>query len=123
MHFLRIIGRVARSQGCGGAATAVDPALIWFPDRSWVARITAYRAVAFLPDICSNEHINDPHLIPPSVAECLTEIERSVQRFRSSYSLGTDPERLLTDEIITMRVELIRLWSEISSGKHLHMGR
>lgn len=67
--------------------------------------------------------MNDPHLIPPSVAECLTEIERSVQRFRSSYSLGTDPERLLTDEIITMRVELIRLWSEISSGKHLHMGR
>ncbi len=67
--------------------------------------------------------MHDSHLIPPSVAECLTEIECSVQRFRSSYSLGTDPERLLTDEIITMRVELIRLWSEISSGKHLHVRR
>jgi hypothetical protein len=65
--------------------------------------------------------MQDPNLIPPSVAECLTQIEHSVQRFRSSYSLGTDPERLLTDEIITMRVELIRLWSEISSGKNLHV--
>jgi hypothetical protein len=61
--------------------------------------------------------MNDSDVIPPSVAGCLAEIERSVQRFRSSYNLGTDPERLLTDEIITMRVELIRLWSEISSGK------
>ena len=65
--------------------------------------------------------MQDPYLIPPPVAECLTEIERSVQRFRCSYSLGTDPERLLTDEIITMRVELIRLWSEISSGKNMHV--
>jgi hypothetical protein len=61
--------------------------------------------------------MNDSDLIPPSVAGSLAEIERSVQRFRSCYSLGADPERLLTDEIITMRVELIRLWSEISSEK------
>jgi hypothetical protein len=61
--------------------------------------------------------MNDPDLIPPSVAGCLAEIERSVQRLRSCYHLGVDPERLLTDEIITMRVELIRLWSEISSEK------
>ena len=59
--------------------------------------------------------MHNHHLIPPSVAECLAEIERSVQRFRSSYNAGVDPERLLTDEIITMRVELIRLWSEVSS--------
>ena len=59
--------------------------------------------------------MHNHHLIPPSVAECLAEIERSVQRFRSSYNTGVDPERLLTDEIITMRVELIRLWSEVSS--------
>jgi hypothetical protein len=61
--------------------------------------------------------MNDSGVIPPSVAGCLAEIERSVQRFRSCYSLGADPERMLTDEIITMRVELIRLWSEISSDK------
>ena len=61
----------------------------------------------------------NPPLIPPSVAECLAEIERSIQRFRSSYNSGVDPERLLTDEIITMRVELIRLWSEISSHKNV----
>jgi hypothetical protein len=67
--------------------------------------------------------MNDPHLIPPSVAECLAEIERSIQRFRSSYSLGMDPERLLTDEIITMRVELIRLWSEICSNRDIHVRR
>lgn len=63
------------------------------------------------------------HLIRPSVAECLAEIERSVQRFRRSYSLGMDPERLLTDEIITMRVELIRLWSEISPDRSAHVRR
>jgi hypothetical protein len=67
--------------------------------------------------------MNDSDIIPPSVAGCLAEIERSVQRLRSSYSLGTDPERLLTDEIITMRVELIRLWSEISSAKRMHTDR
>jgi hypothetical protein len=61
--------------------------------------------------------MNDSGVIPPSVAGCLAEIERSVQRLRSCYSLGADPERMLTDEIITMRVELIRLWSEISSDK------
>jgi hypothetical protein len=61
--------------------------------------------------------MNDSDVIPPSVAGSLAEIERSVQRFRSCYSLGADPERLLTDEIITMRVELIRLWSEISAEK------
>jgi hypothetical protein len=61
--------------------------------------------------------MNDSDVIPPSVAGSLAEIERSVQRFRSCYSLGADPEQLLTDEIITMRVELIRLWSEIRSEK------
>jgi hypothetical protein len=68
--------------------------------------------------MCSYEHMNDADVIPSSVAGSLAEIERSVQRFRSCYSLGADPERLLTDEIITMRVELIRLWSEISSDKN-----
>jgi hypothetical protein len=58
-------------------------------------------------------------VIPSSVAGSLAEIERSVQRFRSCYSLGTDPERMLADEIITMRVELIRLWSEISVEKKM----
>jgi hypothetical protein len=62
--------------------------------------------------------MHDADLIPPSVAGSLAEIERSVQRLRSCYSLGADPERLLTDEVITMRVELIRLWSEISSDKN-----
>jgi hypothetical protein len=62
--------------------------------------------------------MHDLDLIPPSVAECLAEIERSIQRFRSSYYAGVDQERLLTDEIITMRVELIRLWSEISCCKN-----
>ena len=62
-------------------------------------------------------------VIPPSVAGSLAEIERSVQRFRSCYSLGTDPERLLTDEIITMRVELIRLWSQINSDKKQRLCR
>lgn len=71
--------------------------------------------------ICSNEHMNNADVIPPAVAGSLAEIERSVQRFRSSYSLGTDPERLLTDEIITMRVELIRLWSEINSDRNSGM--
>lgn len=66
--------------------------------------------------------MNDSDIIPPSVAGCLAEIERSVQRFRSCYSLGADPERLLTDEIITMRVELIRLWSEIGSEKRVQIG-
>jgi hypothetical protein len=67
--------------------------------------------------------MHDADVIPPSVAGSLAEIERSVQRFRSSYSLGADPERLLTDEIITMRVELIRLWSEINSDKNERLGR
>jgi hypothetical protein len=61
--------------------------------------------------------MSHPNVIPPSVAGSLAEIERSVQRFRSCYNLGTDPERSLTDEIITMRFELIRLWSEIGSEK------
>jgi hypothetical protein len=82
--------------------------------------VSEAKSLAFSSGICSDEHMNDSDVIPPSVAGCLAEIERSVQRFRSSYSLGTDPERLLTDEIITMRVELIRLWSEISSGKRMH---
>ena len=67
--------------------------------------------------------MSNADVIPPAVAGSLAEIERSVQRFRSSYSLGTDPERLLTDEIITMRVELIRLWSEINSDKNSRIGR
>ena len=67
--------------------------------------------------------MNDADVIPPSVAGSLAEIERSVQRFRSCYSLGADPERLLTDEIITMRVELIRLWSEISSDRNKQLRR
>ena len=67
--------------------------------------------------------MHDADVIPPSVAGSLAEIERSVQRFRSCYSLGTDPERLLTDEIITMRVELIRLWSEINSDKNQRLRR
>jgi hypothetical protein len=62
--------------------------------------------------------MSNADLIPSSVAGSLAEIERSVQRFRSCYSLGADPERLLTDEIITMRVELLRLWSEVSSDKN-----
>jgi hypothetical protein len=80
-------------------------------------------SVAFRPKECSYEHMNDSGAIPPSVAGCLAEIERSVQRFRSCYSLGTDPERLLTDEIITMRFELIRLWSEIGSEKKVPADR
>jgi hypothetical protein len=74
--------------------------------------------VAKRPKVCSSEHMSNADLIPPSVAGSLAEIERSVQRLRSCYSLGADPERSLTDEIITMRVELIRLWSEISSDKN-----
>ncbi len=66
--------------------------------------------------------MNDSGVIPSSVAGSLAEIERSVQRFRSCYSLGADPNRLLTDEIITMRFELIRLWSEINSEKKVPMG-
>ena len=67
--------------------------------------------------------MHDADVIPSSVAGSLAEIERSVQRFRSCYSLGTDPERVLTDEIITMRVELIRLWSEINSDKKQRLRR
>jgi hypothetical protein len=52
--------------------------------------------------------------IPLSVANSLEEIERSLQRFRGCYGLGTDPQQLLAEEIITMRVELLRLWSEVS---------
>jgi hypothetical protein len=85
-------------------------------------RIQDYFWVAFDLDKCSFEHMNNSDVIPASVAGCLAEIERSVQRFRSCYSLGADPERSLRDEIITMRVELIRLWSEISSEKKLQAG-
>ena len=63
--------------------------------------------------------MDDPNVIPPSIAGSLAEIERSIQRFRSWYSLGADPQRLLTEEIITMRFELIRLWSQIYSEKKL----
>jgi hypothetical protein len=67
--------------------------------------------------------MKDAEVIPPAVADALAEIERSVQRFRSSYNLGTDPQRLLIDEIITMRVELIRLWSEINSDQNSRIQR
>lgn len=67
--------------------------------------------------------MHNADVIPPSVAGSLAEIERSVQRFRSCYYLGADPERLLTDEIITMRVELIRLWSEINRDYKRPLGR
>jgi hypothetical protein len=53
--------------------------------------------------------------IPVSVANSLEEIERSLSRFRASYGLGADPQQLLAEEIITMRVELLRLWSEVSA--------
>lgn len=79
--------------------------------------------VAHTCNICSNEHMKDAEVIPPAVAGALAEIERSVQRFRSSYNLGTDPQRLLIDEIITMRVELIRLWSEINSDQNSRIQR
>jgi hypothetical protein len=53
--------------------------------------------------------------IPLSVANSLEEIERSLQRFRGCYGLGADPQQLLAEEIITMRVELLRLWSEVKA--------
>jgi hypothetical protein len=53
--------------------------------------------------------------IPAPVAHSLEEIERSLKRFRGCYGMGTDPQQLLAEEIITMRVELLRLWSEVSA--------
>jgi hypothetical protein len=53
--------------------------------------------------------------IPASVVHSLEEIERSLKRFRGCYGLGTDPQQFLAEEIITMRVELLRLWSEVSA--------
>jgi hypothetical protein len=53
--------------------------------------------------------------IPPSIAHSIEEIERSLKRFRGCYGLGADPQQLLAEEIITMRVELLRLWSEVSA--------
>jgi hypothetical protein len=55
--------------------------------------------------------------IPVSVANSLEEIERSLKRFRACYGLGADPQQLLAEEIIAMRVELLRLWSEVSAEK------
>jgi hypothetical protein len=53
--------------------------------------------------------------IPAPVAHSLEEIERSLKRFRGCYGLGADPQQSLAEEIITMRVELLRLWSEVST--------
>lgn len=64
--------------------------------------------------ICSYEHMTPP-LLPPKVAESLSEIERSVQRFRTCYGFGADPESLLNEEIIGMRIELLKLWSLVAS--------
>jgi hypothetical protein len=59
--------------------------------------------------------MSDTTAIPVSVANSLEEIERCLKRFRVCYSLGTEPQQLLAEEIITMRVELLRLWSEVSA--------
>jgi len=72
--------------------------------------------VAYHVIICSYEHImSNLTTIPPSVAHSIEEIERSLKRFRGCYGLGADPQQLLAEEIITMRVELLRLWSEVSA--------
>jgi len=54
-------------------------------------------------------------LISPGVAESLRRIERSIRRFRTSYDFGADPEGLLTEEIIAMRIELLKLWSLVAA--------
>jgi hypothetical protein len=54
-------------------------------------------------------------LVSPGVAESLRKIERSIRRFRSCYDFGADPEGLLTEEIIAMRIELLKLWSLVAS--------
>jgi hypothetical protein len=59
--------------------------------------------------------MSDITAIPLSVSNSLEEIERSLKRFRVCYGLGTNPQQLLAEEIITMRVELLRLWSEVSA--------
>ena len=59
--------------------------------------------------------MTQPLLIPPKVAESLSEIERAVQRFRACYGLGADPESLLAEEIIGMRIELLKLWSLVAA--------
>jgi hypothetical protein len=63
--------------------------------------------------ICSYEHMRPP-LITPTVTESLRKIERSVRRFRTCYDFGADPESLLTQEIIAMRIELLKLWSLVA---------
>jgi hypothetical protein len=64
--------------------------------------------------ICSYEHMR-PSLLPPTVTESLRKIERSVRRFRTCYDFGAGPESLLTEEIIAMRIELLKLWSLVAS--------
>ncbi|MBV9391649.1 MAG: hypothetical protein JOY96_07140 [Verrucomicrobia bacterium] len=49
-------------------------------------------------------------LIPASVDDSLTRIEAALRRFRSCYYFGGDPAHLLAEEIISMRIELLRLW-------------
>jgi hypothetical protein len=60
--------------------------------------------------------------IPAPVVHSLEEIERSLKRFRGCYGLGTDPKQALAEEIITMRVELLRLWSEVSADHKAKTG-
>jgi hypothetical protein len=55
--------------------------------------------------------------ISPGVAESLRRIERSIRRFRTCYDFGADPEGLLTEEIIAMRIELLKLWSLVASDR------
>ncbi len=56
--------------------------------------------------------------IPASVDESLTEIEAALRRFRSCYNFGGDPAQLLAEEIISMRIELLRLWCLVDPEKN-----
>ena len=49
-------------------------------------------------------------------------MERSIRRFRTCYDFGADPEGLLTQEIIAMRIELLKLWSLVASDGRPHIG-
>lgn len=53
-------------------------------------------------------------LIPPTVTKSLRKIERSVRRCRTYYDFRADPGSLLTEEIIAMRIELLKLWSLVA---------
>ena len=59
-------------------------------------------------------NIMSPFLLPAAVTESLRKIERSVRRFRTYYDFGADRENLLTEEIIVMRMELLKLWSLVA---------